>query len=202
MKVLLLLASLLVSALSARAELVFQGILQVSGAVQFNLVDHDSTRSEWLSLGDEYHGWKITAFDASKELLTLQRAESQKLLHLQQSGLTDCDKEELVLGMQISKPELSEHDFFVRVAGNQRCFVDDRLIDYASLLKRLADKVTSDPECRLRLHVVGDQNATFAQRIMEDAQRIPVPHLSIIFSRTDPLTRTGKSKPAEPRQNP
>jgi hypothetical protein len=187
MKPLHLVLLLLLSALVGRSEIVLQGILRISGAVQLNLVDLHSTRSEWLTIGDEYHGWMLASFDTAGEVLMIQRDGEQRFLHIQQSGVIDYDREEIVLGMQISKPALGEHDFFVRIAGNQRCFFDDRLIDYATLYTRLKEMVASGSECRLRLHVVGDQNAEFAQRILEDAQRLPVSHTSIIFSRTDSL---------------
>jgi hypothetical protein len=62
----------------AQAALEFCGYTVISGVASFSLEDTaDKTSSPWIPVGKAFRGYKITAFDAGKELLSVETPEGR-----------------------------------------------------------------------------------------------------------------------------
>ena len=60
----------------AEAAIEFCGYTIVDNVANFSLQDMtDKTSSPWITVGKAFHGYKITAFDAGKELLSVMTSE-------------------------------------------------------------------------------------------------------------------------------
>lgn len=72
------------SAATTRAAVEFNGYIQSNGGHLFVLSDStQNSVSRWLSLGEQWAGYRISTFDRDSETLTLQKAGEQIRLRLQ-----------------------------------------------------------------------------------------------------------------------
>src|SRR3954468_9990871 len=71
-----------VSVVSARAEIVFQGYLTTSEGSRFVLSVEKDRTSGWLALGQKFDGCTIIAFEAKAELLTVEKDGKRSVIHL------------------------------------------------------------------------------------------------------------------------
>ncbi len=55
------------------APLTFNGVLTLSNAQQFGLVNADASRTAWVKIGGEFDGYTLTKYDASSKTLTLEK---------------------------------------------------------------------------------------------------------------------------------
>ena len=56
------------------APLTFNGVLTLSNAQHFGLVNQGATRTGWVKLGDEFDGYTLKSYDAPSKTLTLEKA--------------------------------------------------------------------------------------------------------------------------------
>jgi hypothetical protein len=73
----LLLAALVATSTAAfaaeTAPLTFNGVLTLSNAQHFGLVNEGATRTGWVKLGDEFDGYTLKSYDAASKTLTLNK---------------------------------------------------------------------------------------------------------------------------------
>jgi hypothetical protein len=73
----LLLAALVATSTAAfaaeTAPLTFNGVLTLSNAQHFGLVNDGATRTGWVKLGGEFDGYVLQSYDAAVKTLTLER---------------------------------------------------------------------------------------------------------------------------------
>ncbi|MES2694712.1 MAG: hypothetical protein V4773_14655 [Verrucomicrobiota bacterium] len=76
--------SLLIAATAnlARAELRFVGILSTRDSTRFALTDTVSGKTSWITSQENFAGYKVAAFDAQADTLTLIRQGQELKLHL------------------------------------------------------------------------------------------------------------------------
>lgn len=55
------------------APLTFNGVLTLSNAQHFGLVNDGATRTGWVKLGDEFDGYTLKSYDAASKTLTLEK---------------------------------------------------------------------------------------------------------------------------------
>ncbi len=55
------------------APLTFNGVLTLSNAQHFGLVNEGATRTGWVKLGDEFDGYTLKSYDAPSKTLTLEK---------------------------------------------------------------------------------------------------------------------------------
>ncbi len=87
---LILLLGGLATASTARAEIEFTGLLTSGGKSTFALADTATADTRWLLLGKSFSGWKITAYDAKLETLTLTKDSATKTLKLKGSVVQEA----------------------------------------------------------------------------------------------------------------
>jgi hypothetical protein len=84
-KSILVSASLLV-AVSLRAEIEFVGVMISSYTTRVALTDKTNGRTEWLSRGDSFAGYKVTAYDNATETVVLQRGQDELRIRIKDDG--------------------------------------------------------------------------------------------------------------------
>jgi hypothetical protein len=79
--------------LVCRAELEFAAYMQAGGDVRFEIADNATkTSSGWITLGQSFHDYRVTAFDPKKEVLSVRKEGASldlplKGSHVQAGGL-------------------------------------------------------------------------------------------------------------------
>lgn len=81
-------------ALSARGEIVFNGITVARGQPRFSLFSEEGKTNEWISLGESFSGFTAVEFDPQTEVLTLEKNHFRKELRLQGSVVKDAGPED------------------------------------------------------------------------------------------------------------
>lgn len=66
-----------------------RGILSVGGKKEFNLSNQTGAQSSWVSLGQDYSGWKLESFDAKSEQLVLSKNGATVQVSLSNSQFKD-----------------------------------------------------------------------------------------------------------------
>lgn len=75
-------ATLLAWAPLARADIEFVGILVTKDKTQFALTDTATERTAWVSLGQLFGEFKLTAYDRTADTLTLTKSGAETHIHL------------------------------------------------------------------------------------------------------------------------
>ena len=76
LKTLILAATVAISSAAFAAEsapLTFNGVLTLSNAQHFGLVNEGATRTGWVKLGGEFDGYVLKSYDAAAKTLTLEK---------------------------------------------------------------------------------------------------------------------------------
>lgn len=97
---LFLLALLVFPALRMRAEISFRGIVVTENAAKFSLYSSEDQTSKWVSVGEDFAGHRVAAFDASHEMLTLTVGPHRLALRM---GLVKNIASQAVDGFSLTK---------------------------------------------------------------------------------------------------
>lgn len=87
----LILAVALLGGLSLRADIEFAGVLTTAGNSTFALADTATTATRWLTIGNSFSGWKITAYNPAAETLTLVKDTATRTLKLKTAVLQEAE---------------------------------------------------------------------------------------------------------------
>ena len=68
-----LLAIVLCSALSSRAEILLKGIAAADGTAKFSLYSSEDQTSKWVLVGQSFGGYAVTEFRPDREILVLKK---------------------------------------------------------------------------------------------------------------------------------
>ncbi|MCX6953194.1 MAG: biopolymer transporter ExbD [Verrucomicrobia bacterium] len=142
-----ILAVCLIFALSARAELVFQGYMTTPARTLFVIsVDQERT-SGWLTQGQEFAGVSVVAFDAKTELLTVEVDGKRQALHLAHGQVRASSE---ATGKAALKPIL------ISIGGQETISVGDDKAMLAALKTRFTEIAAMTPQPAITLRAPGD----------------------------------------------
>src|SRR6185436_18414334 len=79
---LIILGMVLLSATLARAEIEFIGVLATPKKTQFALIDTAAERTVWVSIGDTFSDYKVTAYDRATDTITLTKSDGELRVRL------------------------------------------------------------------------------------------------------------------------
>lgn len=70
-------------ALWGQAEILFKGFTTRDGVPIFSLYSVEERTSKWVSIGQNFSGFRVVSFNTTAETLTIESADARKELHLQ-----------------------------------------------------------------------------------------------------------------------
>ena len=71
-----LLAIVLCSAVSVRAEILLRGLLIADGSTRFSLYSTDDRTSKWVSVGQSFAGYAVAEYRPNQDVLVLKKGEA------------------------------------------------------------------------------------------------------------------------------
>ena len=73
---------------TARAEIEFIGVLVMQGRASFALRDDPAKTAIWRTIGQEFAGYTLGAFDSTSDTLTLKKGEATLRLQIKEGEIT------------------------------------------------------------------------------------------------------------------
>ena len=83
-------ALLLAAPLAAAPDIEFTGVLVLPKVTKFTLTDKTAGVSQWLTIGDSFTGYTVSAYDAKEESIVLTKDGQQTRLRLVSAKTTEA----------------------------------------------------------------------------------------------------------------
>ena len=147
MKILLVFVWCVVSVISARAEIVFQGYMTTSEGSRFVLSVEKDRTSGWLSVGQKFDEYTIIAFESKAELLTVEKDGKRSVIHLV-GGRTQATSE-----AQVGAPT---KPIVILIGTNESISVGDDVAMLDALKKKFELVAAMNPRPTVTLRPPGD----------------------------------------------
>ena len=150
----------------------FIGVLVSQGVTHLAVRGESQGRMHWVKIGEEFDGYRLKLYDSQRELLILQRGDSEVQVALKSAAVQPAPTRVLLESL------VKAGDANLRAALDQAKQLEDRRDETAKRLSKLeaqtgsqVERVSVVNEVRRKLKIEEDNLEFFYQRLMEEARK-------------------------------